>query len=33
VAAFSAGISRKMANEIGWQNIEGPSFVEDHSSD
>jgi hypothetical protein len=33
VAAFSAGISSKMAKEIGWQNIEGPSFVEDHSSD
>jgi hypothetical protein len=28
VAAFSAGISRKMATEIGWQNIEGPAFVE-----
>lgn len=27
VSAFSAGLSKKMAKEIGWHNIEGPSIV------
>lgn len=28
ISAFSAGISKKMATEIGWQNIEGPIFTD-----
>jgi integrase len=28
VSAFSVGISQKMATQIGWHNIEGPSFAE-----
>ena len=26
IAAFSQGVSQKMATEIGWDNIEGPTF-------
>jgi hypothetical protein len=28
IAAFSLGISKKMMTEIGWHNIEGPTFVD-----
>jgi len=28
IAAFSDGISKKMSTEIGWHNIEGPTYEE-----
>jgi hypothetical protein len=28
IAAFSLGISKKMSTEIGWHNIESPTFLD-----
>jgi hypothetical protein len=29
ISAFSLGVSKKMSTEIGWHNIEGPTYNED----
>jgi len=28
ISAFSTGVSKKMATEIGWHNVEGPEFTD-----
>ena len=32
ISAFSVGVSKKMAKEIGWHNIEGPVFEDTHAA-
>ena len=32
ISAFSTGVSKKMATEIGWHNVEGPVVTDGHTA-